>query len=76
MITKLEQQAIKSLMQDQRFDVITKLYEEFLAKWKDEPGVGFDEFNTLKLVFTREGKIEGLTSFFKFLDDQSFEGNV
>ena len=40
MITKIEQQAIKSLMQDQRFDVITKLYEEFLAKWKDEPDFG------------------------------------
>ena len=74
-ITKIQKHAVKSLLEDSRFDVILKLYEEMLLKWKDESALGHDEFNTLKNTFTREGKIQGLKSFFELLDQAAQEVN-
>lgn len=73
-LNKSQKQAIKSLLNDSRFDVILKLYEETLDKWGKESGVGFNEFDTLKLTFIREGKIIGLRGFFELLDSQGLEG--
>ena len=74
MLNKAQKQAIKSLMNDSRFDVVLKIYEETLLKWREETGIGFTEFDTLKATFIREGKISGLKSFFDSLDTQGFEG--
>lgn len=73
-LNKAQKQAIKSLMNDARFDVVLKIYEETLLKWREETGIGFTEFDTLKATFMREGKINGLKSFFDNLDSQGFEG--
>ena len=73
-LNKAEQQALKSLLQDSRFDIVLKLHEEVLDGWRRETGVGFNEFETLKLTFVREGRIEGLKSFFEYLDDQAVQG--
>lgn len=74
MLVKSEKQAIKSLMEDRRFDVVLKLYESLIDKWSREPGVGMNEFDTLRLTFTKEGKILGLKGFFEILENQGQEG--
>ncbi len=74
MINKTEQQALKSLMQDKRWDVVQKLHGQFIAKWQEDTGVGMSEFETLKLTFMKEGKIDGLDSFFAYLDDEATKG--
>ncbi len=75
MILTAKQSILKSLMEDTRWDVVEELKEEFVAKWGEESGVGFDEFQTLKLTFTKEGKKGGLNSFFRYLEDQASGGS-
>lgn len=72
-LNKSEKQAIKSLIGDKRFDVLLKFYEAMLEKWKAETGIGFNEFDTLKLTFMKEGKINGLKNFFDELENQAHE---
>ena len=70
---KAKKHAVKSLMADNRFDIILEFYEDRLIEWSKESGVGFDEFNTLKNTFMREGKINGLKNFFELLEHQGVE---
>lgn len=74
MITKIEQQALKSLMQDKRWDVVQKLHGQFITRWQADTGIGLSEFETLKLTFTKEGRIDGLDNFFESLDDEAQRG--
>lgn len=71
---KSKKQAIKSLMDDKRFDVLLEFYEDRMIKWREESGVGMNEFDTLKLTFMREGKLNGLKNFFDLLESQGYEG--
>ena len=73
--TKMKRHAIKSLLDDKRFDVVLEFMEDRLAEWRKESGIGMDEFNTLKNTFMREGKINGITNFFELLEKQALGGD-
>jgi hypothetical protein len=60
-------QLIKILHSDD-FDALIKLYAEVTEKWQSENCIGDTEFQTLKKLFFREGKIQGLREFFDILE--------
>jgi hypothetical protein len=70
MMDKLSKSQIKALLNDQRFDGIVKFYQEFKQKVQDENVIGNSEFETLRNVFIKEGKLIGLKDFFDLLDQQ------
>jgi len=51
------------------FEAIIKLSGEIVEKWNNDNVIGKDEFETLKLLFMREGKKEGLREFFSILEN-------
>ena len=57
------------LLHSNEFDSLIKLYSETLEKWNEQSCIGDDEFQTLKLLFIREGKKEGLREFFNILEN-------
>ena len=59
---------IDKILQSNEFDALVKLYAKTVDKWKDQNIIGKDEFETMKLLFTREGKIQGLREFFEILE--------
>jgi len=65
---KLSKSQIKAVLNDQRFDGIVKFYDEFVQRIKEENVIGDNEFDTLKKVFVREGKLIGLKDFFDQLE--------
>lgn len=65
---KLTQQQIKSLLNDQRFDGIVAFYEEYCNDIRKENVIGDSEFETLRNVFTKEGKLQGIKEFFDKLE--------
>ena len=65
---KLSKAQIKSLLNDPKFDGITKFYQEYRQKVQDENVIGSNEFETLRNVFMKEGKLAGLKEFFDNLE--------
>lgn len=71
MLTPAEKAGLKKYLNSSGFDIVLKCANTLTDKWKDENCVGDNEFNTLKLLFTREGRIGALTEFLTFLDHES-----
>ena len=44
---------------------------EMIDRWKDEPVIGKDEFETLRLTFSREAKVEALKEFLNKIDEEA-----
>lgn len=51
------------------FEALIKLYAEVVEKWNNDNVIGKDSFETLKLLFMREGKKAGLKEFFDILEN-------
>lgn len=69
MIDKLAKQQIKALLNDNRFDGIVSFYEEYCDKIRKENVIGNNEFETLRNVFLKEGKLQGIKNFFDELEN-------
>jgi hypothetical protein len=54
---------IKILHSDD-FEGILELCREVVDKWNDQNVIGSTEYETLKMLFMREGKKQGLKEFF------------
>lgn len=59
---------LEKLQRSDEFDALVKLYGEVIEKWQNENVIGQNEFETLKLLFLREGKITGLREFIEILE--------
>jgi DNA primase large subunit len=57
------------LLHSNEFEAVIKLSSEIIEKWNEDNVIGKDEFETLKLLFTREGKKEGLREFLNALEN-------
>ena len=69
---KLQQQQLKALARTENWEALVAFTEEVIQRWQRENVIGATEFETVKLLFMREGKVAGLKEFFKFLDENSF----
>jgi hypothetical protein len=71
-LDKLKQQQLKALARTENWDALVSFTEDVIKRWQDENVIGATEFDTMKLLFMREGKIIGLREFFKYLDENSY----
>ena len=60
---------LEKILQSDEFEALLKTYQETLDKWNEQSIIGKDEFETLKLLFIREGKKQGLKEFFDFIEN-------
>ena len=60
---------LEKILHSDEFEALIKTYAETIEKWNEQSVVGKDEFETLKLLFTREGKKQGLKEFFDFIEN-------
>ena len=70
---KLKSNQLKALARTEQWDALISFTEEVIRKWQDENVIGLTEFDTLRLLFTRDGKVAGLKEFFKFLEENSYK---
>ena len=69
---KLKTNQLKALARTEQWEALTSYVDEVIKRWQDENVIGATEFDTMKLLFMREGKIIGLREFFKYLDENSY----
>jgi len=69
---KLKSNQLKALARTEQWEALTSYVDEVIKRWQDENVIGATEFETMKLLFMREGKISGLREFFKYLDENSY----
>jgi hypothetical protein len=69
---KLKSNQLKALARTEQWEALTSYVDEVIKRWQDENVIGATEFDTMKLLFMREGKIIGLREFFKYLDENSY----
>lgn len=72
-ITKAQEAQIRSLMKDDRWDAVVRYVALKLERWQDERISGANEFETLRALFTRDGKVEGVREVFDGMEQQAFE---
>ena len=72
-ITKGQGQTIKSLMQEERWGVLMKLLGDHITAINDEEIVGNNEFESLRMLHTNQGKVKGLEEFFDKLERGAFD---
>lgn len=71
--TKAQQAQIRSLMKDDRWDSVMRFVAIKLDQWRDEKISGQTEFETLRSLHTRDGKVEGVKEVFDGMEQQAFE---
>lgn len=59
---------IEKILRSDEFESLIMVYKETIDKWNEENVVGNSEYETIKLLFLREGKKQGLKEFFDFLE--------
>jgi len=59
---------IKSLMENENYEALLEIATKLLEQIAEENTIGREEFETLKLVFLREGKLQGIKTFLNKLD--------
>ncbi len=72
-IDKTQAAAIKRLMQSDAWSVVEQALANRVNKLKAEEVNGSDEFQTLRMLHKKQGKIEGLVEFFEDLEKQAFD---
>lgn len=64
----LTKKQLERILRTDEFEALIKLYAEVIESWQNENCIGDTEFQTLKKLFFREGKIQGLRQFFEILE--------
>jgi len=72
-LTKTEASLIRKLMSDQGWELIQKTLANRIRDIQADKVVGTNEFETLRMLHSNQGKAEGLTEFFADLEKGAFE---
>lgn len=72
-IGKTEASMIRNLMNEQGWQILQGLLADRIRDIQAEKIVGTNEFDTLRLLHTNQGKVDGLSNFFASLDEGAFE---
>jgi len=67
-LDNITKRKLDKILRSDEFDALVKLYGETIDKWREQNVIGKDEFETLKLLFIKEGKIQGLREFFEIIE--------
>ena len=69
MITKAEQEQIKAILQDPKWQTIEHLANEYCDKVSYDAVVGSSQWDTLRNALMNEGRVRGVKEFIKELYD-------
>ena len=69
----IEKKQLEQLQKEEGWIALAKLYQETIEKWQNQNVISETSDLTLKLLYMREGKVEGLREFFDNLDKQLYE---
>ena len=72
-LTKAQQAQIRSLMKDDRWDSVMRYVALKIDQWRADRISGQNEFETLRALFTRDGKVDGVNEVFDGMEKQAFE---
>lgn len=72
-LSSADKTRIKQLMKTDEWDSVVKFFAIKIDAWRTEKIVGTNEFETLKNLHSREGKVDGLEEFMNQLEQQAFE---
>ena len=73
MILPGDKKRVRELMKSDNYDALERVAGETIEKWQKENVIGVSEFETLKMVFTRENKIQGVKDFLEKLEQYAGE---
>ena len=68
-----DKQRIKWLMKTEQWDSILRFFAYKIGQWNDEKTTGTNEFETLRMLHTKQGKVEGLEEFMNQLEHEALE---
>lgn len=71
-LTEDEKKKLRSLVTDPRWPVISNAIEIYCYDVAQNSPIRDTQYETLKILFTQEGKIQGVREFFQRLQEQSF----
>lgn len=72
-LTKIEIQSIRSLLEDDRWQVIEKVIELLNKRWDDDKTYGTDAYTELKDLHLKQGRKEALKVFIETLETQAIQ---
>jgi hypothetical protein len=64
---------IKHLLKSDEWDSVLKFFSYKISQWNDEEISGENEFQTLKNLHQKKGKVEGLKEFMNQMEQQALE---
>ena len=70
---EFDKKRLQKLQRHEEYESLLLFLAEFIDKLRDENVIGSTEFETLRLLFIRDGKVQGLKQFFDNLDQQLFD---
>ena len=69
----IDKQIIKSLLKDSKWESVLKASAELTDKWLNQNVIGDSEFETLKMVFGKEFKVQGVRDFLNYLEEEALQ---
>lgn len=72
-LTKAQKAQVRAIMKSNEWDAVLAFAGKKLDAWREERVAGNNEFETLKSLFTRDGKVEGLLEFLNQLESEATE---
>ncbi len=70
-ITKEERGSLLRLLKSDDWDIILRLLNEQEMEWNSQPTGGNTEFEVIRAVYKKEGKVEGVKEFFEILEQHT-----
>ena len=71
-LDKRQRENIRQLLIDEKFKDVWIVIKELVDNWKNEEVWGKDEFETIKNMALRDGKIQGVNQLMQNLDNSAF----
>lgn len=72
-MNKLQREQIKSLLKDPRWEAVLKASADKIDQWLGQNVIGDTSYETLKLTFEKEFKVQGLKEFLNFLEEEALQ---
>ena len=69
-LEKFEISKLRAFIESENYDIIRAVVKRYQLYLREQNADGGSEYDTLRLLFTREGKIQGIDEFFDLLENK------
>jgi len=73
LLSKPEIGQLQQLMKEDGWEILLRQLADYIDKVNAEKVTGANEFESLRMLHTNQGRVDGLTEFFDKLDKKAFE---